>query len=1107
MSRTISRTNMRAGLLGTSVLAGLATVLAMAAPAVAQDAVETVTVTGYRASLISSTNAKRESVNFSDSVFAEDIGKFPDTNIAEAFNRIPGVTITRENDGSGMRVAIRGLDTNHVKITLNGAAVSTASTGNTDSNGANREVDLAIFPIELFSQLSVSKTAEASQLEGGASGVVSMRSLRPFDNPGTHLTYNLQASDYARNGNPGGRGTLIGSWTDGPFGVLLGVSGQWNRVMVTGYEGAFNNLTVPSLKDKQFYTAAQITAMETAKGVAAGAYPQIPGSNPTAYYTSWCTVNQTTVTSPNTTSTATVNPCNPIGGQNGWSIPDTFPNTGVPASYVGLAVTPERLLALNPGLTMTQIGSALIPRTGRSMFESGTRNRYNGILSLEYRPTDDMHFYFDSILGVVENNLNREDLMMIGRSGNAIPTNMTLDSHNVVITADFANAGMALEARPYKEKSDYISLNPGMDWQVTDLLNIKAQLNYSRAHFFRDSPTFMPSTPLSVIHYDNTGEFPKYSMPLLPGNGLQDPQNYGWYAGNSRLSLAQERRYQYTKGAHADIAYGGDEFKVMAGAAWDEQYRKIRGYNNDGAFAEAGCNFNPTTFLPAPNTTSGCTNTPSATVPGAWATNWGTGYTVGMGSLPTAQGPLVPNSMVPSFLSAGPNGFAKVNYDAFKLATNYQYYATHPSNGAAANLQDPGRTNFALGTNTNISSGVIDEKTMGFYAEIAGTLHRGEQKLKYNVGARWIRTLQALTGYTQAVDPRNALQSLGDGARYPNFIIQQTQKGSYSAFLPSANVVWEVLDDFHLRGAVSRTMTRANPASMLPQLSGGGSGGDAYNLGNPDLRPYYSTNIDFGAELYTGGEGYIGVGFFKKMITGFPSNYTSVEKYPWLAQYGTVFANNAVGTSQYNNLQNLAIAGGCWNAAAGLTNTLDCVNVQVTQARNASGLESIKGIEVNWVQPLDFYLEQFGLKGFGWQANATFVSTKTTPNSAAPSVVLNVSPMTMNLTSYYDNDGMTVRVSYSYQRGTITQSNAYGIISGIPSFTEERSLDYAQVDLSSSLKLSKFFGEIPTDPELTFDVQNLFHARNGRSYKQYKNLPNYSYNGGSLFLIGIRGSL
>ena len=86
------------------------------------------------------------------------------------------------------------------------------------------------------------------------------------------------------------------------------------------------------------------------------------------------------------------------------------------------------------------------------MFENGTRSRYNGILSLEYRPTEDMHFYFDGILGVLENNLNREDILWAGRSGNSIPMNMRVDANNVVTYGNFANAYMRLEARPYKEK-------------------------------------------------------------------------------------------------------------------------------------------------------------------------------------------------------------------------------------------------------------------------------------------------------------------------------------------------------------------------------------------------------------------------------------------------------------------------------------------------------------------------------------------------------------------------------------------------------------------------------------------------------------------------------
>ena len=74
-----------------------------------------VLVTGYRKSLTQSTEAKREAIGFIDQINAEDIGKFPDTNIAESFNRIPGITIVREISGEGLNVAIRGLGTSFTR--------------------------------------------------------------------------------------------------------------------------------------------------------------------------------------------------------------------------------------------------------------------------------------------------------------------------------------------------------------------------------------------------------------------------------------------------------------------------------------------------------------------------------------------------------------------------------------------------------------------------------------------------------------------------------------------------------------------------------------------------------------------------------------------------------------------------------------------------------------------------------------------------------------------------------------------------------------------------------------------------------------------------------
>jgi len=181
-------------LLGSSMLAASAALF----PVLAQDnGVEAVTVTGYQASLENALNAKRQNLSFTDSVFAEDIGKFPDSNIAESLNRIPGVTILRDSTGEGVNVSIRGLGTNFTKILLNNAQISVASTGPIDQQNNNREVDLNMFPTELFTQLTVSKSPSPDQLEGGAAGTVNMRSARPFDNPGLHITGSLQGTDYS----------------------------------------------------------------------------------------------------------------------------------------------------------------------------------------------------------------------------------------------------------------------------------------------------------------------------------------------------------------------------------------------------------------------------------------------------------------------------------------------------------------------------------------------------------------------------------------------------------------------------------------------------------------------------------------------------------------------------------------------------------------------------------------------------------------------------------------------------------------------------------------------------------------------------------------------
>mgnify|MGYP001598459775 CR=1 FL=1 len=1053
MRSTVQGTT-RSFLLGTTFLAAVSAFVPVAASA--QDAaggssdVETVVVTGYAASLTKATDAKHASLGFSDTVFAEDIGKFPDNNVAEAFNRIPGVTITREIDGEGVNVQIRGLGTSFTKVLLNGSQVAMSSTGSTDAQGTNREVDLNMLPVELFTQLTVDKSARADLLEGGAAGTVNMRTLRAFDNPGFHLNYDVQALDPSTDHTAvGDKGTLVVSDTDGAFGALIGVTGQESHVYTTGFETI--GWTTPKLN------AAMCPAAD----------------------------------------------CNSIGGGN-WSIPATVPaNTTTGGLVPGQTVNQALLTQLNPGLTVEQISNALIPRLGRSMYEKGTRANYNGVVSLEYRPTDDMHFYLDMVGGKLNNSFDRSDMDWVGRNGAMIPEALTLDSHGVVQSGTFANTSFFLEARPYKEKEDFVSVNPGMEWQVTDLFKIDLQANATRSHFFRDSPTILVSTVASAGNPAGVpgptppagGAFVTYTgggVPSIKTNiNLDDPASFQWTGG--RVNLQDEKRYTYTNGFHGDAEYGGYAFNVKGGVAYDEAYRTITGYNNDQAWQNAICGDNPSAFVPGPNSEPPCQglNTPT---PAGYPTypGYGANYTAGQTGPVTYSGSLVPQSALASYLMPGPAGFISVNYPKIEAASHYASF-DYPNAPAAT------------GTNTGASAGLADEKDWGLWGEVNGVQNIGGRDLKFNLGLRWVETHQTIGGFVSVADPRDAaltstaaIKAANDGGLYPNVNTFVVTKHTYGSFLPSVNFVYDVADDFDVRLSLSRTMTRPNPSAMLPGVSFGDPSAATATIGNPALAPFYSNNIDIGGELYTGGEGYVGASIFRKALSGFTIAGNTTEPFSALAPYGIKYST--VSPTQQVALQ-----------SRGCTSDTNCNTTVVVQEQvNAQGLLTVNGIEVDWVQPLDFLIEQHGFPGIVFSANMTIVDQK--GSGAAPAIATGVAPFTYNVTGYYEHAGAMVRLSYNFtdqayssgsdQNGICLPSTASA---GCPGGGYNFSAPYGQADFSSSYRLSNLFGELPSDPEVTFDIQNVFKAKLKSNF-QYPSAPFTFYNQGSVYLLGIRGT-
>ena len=204
----------------------------------AQNDIELIQVTGFRSSLNKSLATKRFEVNTTESIAAEDIGKFPDLNIAESLQRIPGVAISREG-GEGRQITLRGLGPAFTRTTLNGMEVP-ASTDGTDSGGGvngGRAFDFNIFASELFNRVDIQKTPTAATEEGGIAGTVDMYSARPFDTTGFHVAASAQAgyNDLTEEVDPRMVFMISNTFADDTIGALFSVAKSERTVRQEGF--------------------------------------------------------------------------------------------------------------------------------------------------------------------------------------------------------------------------------------------------------------------------------------------------------------------------------------------------------------------------------------------------------------------------------------------------------------------------------------------------------------------------------------------------------------------------------------------------------------------------------------------------------------------------------------------------------------------------------------------------------------------------------------------------------------------------------------------------------------------------------------------------------
>jgi iron complex outermembrane receptor protein len=228
------------------LLATISAVLVGACPqiALAQQVSDTpddaIVVTGYRKSLSLARDLKKDSVIQKDVIVAEDMAKFPELNLAESLQRLPGVQITREA-GEGRRISLRGLGPDFARVQLNGMEVLGNVDSAQDSRGQrsrDRAFDFNIFASELFSRVEVEKTFQAAQNEGGMAGTVGLFTGKPFDHDvGTSgaVSGRLGTNQYTKDAQPRVAALLSHNW-DNRFGVAVSVAYGKRRTTEQGHD-------------------------------------------------------------------------------------------------------------------------------------------------------------------------------------------------------------------------------------------------------------------------------------------------------------------------------------------------------------------------------------------------------------------------------------------------------------------------------------------------------------------------------------------------------------------------------------------------------------------------------------------------------------------------------------------------------------------------------------------------------------------------------------------------------------------------------------------------------------------------------------------------------
>lgn len=951
----------KAFLAGTA--SGLALVAGGAAFAQEDEAADEIVVKGIRSSLQNSLEEKRNADAVIEVITAEDIGKFPDKNVAESLQRLTGVSINREF-GEGERVSIRGTDTNLSRTLLNGHAVGTADWFILDQLDASRSFNYLMLPSEIVASLEVFKSPRADIDEGGIGGTVNVKTLKPLDGEEFSIAGSVGAAyaELADEFTP--QGSLLVNWhnQDGTFGVNVAGIYQKRELRRDGIEVlGYSNVTPSAL------------------------------------------------------------------------------NTGLP---------PEG--ALVPDL----IGSALFTQTRERIGVNG---------AVQWAPNDRLDV---TVTGLYSNlqadNQNLNFLASPSRktnvAGNFFTATDVRQGTAFAGTFDPGGPGFSVIYDAFYREAETHTASYDIEgtYRVSDKTTFHLQGGYTEAEGATNRQIGWETLATAPgFSYDLSGGVPRVEFDSSIDVGdPTDPfylNEVGW-AGAASVTNTDEEFYVFSDVEH-ELDNAGPFRSLKLGVKYTEHDRETlqltgqrRSLFSWGGTRATGCDGagGVQTFDDA------------AAMTAAGFHRCGTAD-VSSGLTPNnfLEDIAVPGTLV-TYLATDPQKLKAV-LDAIPVEP-YPGPATGPFAPPLIDYIEPGAT-------FNVT-----EKTFGGFVmgNLEGDYWRG------NIGVRVVNTKVIAEGFQTGLD-------LGDpGTREDNFLIPPEYVGgyvartmderSYTDILPSLNLVFDVTDDFLVRVAASRAMTRPNYNQLADSISLNSTSFTGVGGGGARLDPYRANQFDVSLEYYFAPRSAFNLGFFYKDLNSIIALEEGVERWP------IVPSIDDGGTPGDTSDDTPVLNDDCTFVSGTFPNaTYEC-NFNVTRPRNVGGA-TIKGIEAA-------FQYDFG-SGFGFLANYTFTDAEQRDGLPMPGA----SKHLINATGYYENDWLSARLSYTHRTDFFIRLDRANQLS---------QADTKSLDASITANVNENFA-------VSLDAVNLTDSL----VKQYSGFPERVraiYDNGRIFYVTLRGT-